>query len=412
MSREIYTIDKVRIILKDLEFELISEIYKNNNTNIIYKDKLGYFYFATFKNIKNNKPSRKFHKSNPYTIQNIKLWLILNNKPFELISDIYIKSISKLKWRCLKEKCGEEFENTWNDIQQGSGCGYCIGRKVGLSNCLATKNPNLAKEWHPTKNGDLTPYDVTCGSGKLVWWKCSKNPKHEWEAQILGRKERGCPYCAGHLPSEDYNLLVDNPELCKEWNYEKNDKKPEDYCPHSNDSVWWKCIICGNEWEATIACKNNYEFRTHSCPKCNNNQKGEYSWNWQGGITPEHTQIRQSGDYKSWRIEVYKRDNYTCQCCGDSKGGNLIAHHIENFSEYPELRFDINNGITTCTNCHKPNIFGSFHNIYGTRNNNLKQLIEYYNKYHGDFESPFFNALMENKGGQFDEIIEISRNGD
>ncbi|TRZ80398.1 hypothetical protein D4R86_04300 [bacterium] len=68
--------------------------------------------------------------------------------------------------------------------------------KVCKDNCLATLNPELAKEWHPTKNGTLTPYDITEHSGKKVWWKCKKN--HSFFTSISNRSAgRGCPYCSG-----------------------------------------------------------------------------------------------------------------------------------------------------------------------------------------------------------------------
>jgi hypothetical protein len=54
----------------------------------------------------------------------------------------------------------------------------------------------LAKEWHPTKNGTLTSKDVTPNSNKKVWWLCSKNKNHEWDAKIQNRNNgSGCPYC-------------------------------------------------------------------------------------------------------------------------------------------------------------------------------------------------------------------------
>jgi hypothetical protein len=65
---------------------------------------------------------------------------------------------------------------------------------VGADNCLQTVNPELAKQWHPTKNGGLTPNDVTKGSNKKVWWYCENG--HEWEASIANRtKGNGCPNC-------------------------------------------------------------------------------------------------------------------------------------------------------------------------------------------------------------------------
>ncbi len=80
---------------------------------------------------------------------------------------------------------------------------------------------------------------------------------------------------------------------------------------------------------------------------------------WKGGITPLHKNIRTSLPYKLWRESVFTRDNYTCQICGIRflKGVTgrvmLNADHIKPFSQYPEFRFDINNGRTLCVPCHK-----------------------------------------------------------
>jgi len=78
---------------------------------------------------------------------------------------------------------------------------------------------------------------------------------------------------------------------------------------------------------------------------------------WKGGITPINIAIRTSLEYKLWRTAVFERDNYTCIWCG-AKSGNgkaivLNADHIKRFSDYPELRFAIDNGRTLCVHCHK-----------------------------------------------------------
>ena len=75
--------------------------------------------------------------------------------------------------------------------------------------------------------------------------------------------------------------------------------------------------------------------------------------NWKGGITSEHQRIRNSPKYKKWRLEVYKRDHYCCQICGvHCTSHTIVAHHKKNFSNYPDLRLDIDNGITYCRKCH------------------------------------------------------------
>lgn len=186
----------VKQYFTDLGYDLISNKYINVDSKLIFKDKNNYYYFNSLYNIKIHIPE-KFHTFNPYTIQNIKVWLKLNNKPFELISEIYEGCSKKLKWKCLKEECGETFEIDWDHVFGNDGCPFCTGHQVGISNCLATKKPDLAKEWHPTLNGDLTPYNVTCGSNKDVWWIC-KECGYEWPALIKNRSKSngtGCPEC-------------------------------------------------------------------------------------------------------------------------------------------------------------------------------------------------------------------------
>ncbi len=81
-------------------------------------------------------------------------------------------------------------------------------------------------------------------------------------------------------------------------------------------------------------------------------KRGKNNSRWKGGITPHNQLIRRSPQMKQWRIEIFKRDNYICQTC-NQKGTTLHAHHIKPFAKFPDLRFDINNGITLCVECHK-----------------------------------------------------------
>lgn len=387
-----HDIKYINEILNELGYILLTKEYKNNKQKLIFKDSEGYLYYSILSNIKKYKSS-KFHINNPYTIENIKLWCKLENKSFILLSDTYVNNNENLQWKCMKNDCEEIFYKNWSSVYLNQGCPYCRGLKVGLSNCLATRNPQLASEWHPIKNGILTPWGITEHSGKEVWWKCGKG--HEWEASVCNRyKGDKCPYCSGRYPTEENNLLIDNPDLCKEWNYDKNDKRPEDFTPKSHQYVWWKCSNCENEWEARICDRNTNSIHYNSCSKCNNNVSRENNYNWKGGTASNSQKIRQSDDYKQWRLKVFERDNYTCQCCGDNKGGNLQVHHIENFSKNEELRFYVENGITLCNLCHDPSKYNSFHNIYGTHNNNINQLIQYYNTHHKDnYKSQFFDLL-------------------
>jgi hypothetical protein len=100
---------------------------------------------------------------------------------------------------------------------------------------------------------------------------------------------------------------------------------------------------------------NSYKFPKGNIPhnKGKRHLGGEKHWNWKGGISPERNKIRSSFEYAQWRRGVYMRDRYTCTICGDNKGHNLNADHIMPFALHPELRFEISNGRTLCTFCHK-----------------------------------------------------------
>jgi hypothetical protein len=134
---------------------------------------------------------------------------------------------------------------------------------------LGILRPDLAREWHSTKNGELTPYQVTPGSERKVWWKCGKG--HEWKASIGNRtKGRGCPYCSGKKPSEEYNLAVKYPSLIQEWHPTKNgDLTPYDVTPGSHKKIWWICKR-GHEWAAVVASRSV----GRGCPYCRNEDWG------------------------------------------------------------------------------------------------------------------------------------------
>ena len=144
---------------------------------------------------------------------------------------------------------------------------------VGVNDLLTT-NPEIAKEWDYDKNASLRPSDVTAGSSKKVWWKCSACG-NEWCAVIYSRKNgNGCPLCGRSKQalsfrkkriSKNGSLLETHPDLCKEWNYLRNmGKLPEEFSYGSNQKVWWICTH-GHEWESTISSRT----QGTGCPKCN-----------------------------------------------------------------------------------------------------------------------------------------------
>jgi len=123
------------------------------------------------------------------------------NQPL-LPKDLTSSSGIRIWWKC---KNGHEWEskvyNRTRIIKHkfktviGTGCPYCSNKKASKENNLKVLFPTLAKEWHPTKNENLKPEQVTKSSNKKVWWKCKKG--HEWKTAITNRSHGGtnCPYC-------------------------------------------------------------------------------------------------------------------------------------------------------------------------------------------------------------------------
>lgn len=142
-----------------------------------------------------------------------------------------------------------------------------MGKVIVGENDIATLYPDICKEWHPTKNGNLTPSQFTSGSHKRIWWLCSDG--HEWESIISNRIRlgRSCPFCAGQRAIQGINdLETTSPELAKEWHPTKNgDTSPSDVMAGSHSKVWWMCDK-GHEWKAQIKSRGTGV----GCPYCSN----------------------------------------------------------------------------------------------------------------------------------------------
>ena len=106
---------------------------------------------------------------------------------------------------------------------------------------FATLWPELAAQWHPTRNGALTPSEVLPGSHRKVWWRCEKG--HEWQAEVKTRVNGcGCPVCANRKLAEGENDLATlRPELAAQWHPTRNGSlTPEGHTAGTRRQVWWR----------------------------------------------------------------------------------------------------------------------------------------------------------------------------
>lgn len=146
---------------------------------------------------------------------------------------------------------------------RGDGCPTCSGKDIlpGF-NDLATLRPDLAREWHPTRNS-TSPTSVGRSVALRVWWQCADG--HEWQATVNHRSGgTGCPICANTTIVPGVNDFASRfPELAKEWS-PTSTLRPENAAPFSGKTATWECNL-GHVWDAKVADRSS---RGDGCPIC------------------------------------------------------------------------------------------------------------------------------------------------
>ena len=192
------------------------------------------------------------------------LWCYEKNLP--LTPDtVKAGSNKRVWWKC---SSGHEWQTSIPHVVRGTRCPYCMNMAIDTNNSLASTNPKIANEWSYEKNKTLTPDSIVAGSPKKVWWKCAKG--HEWQTtpNHRVRGNTGCPYCTNQKVGDDNNLEALYPELCKQWDLEKNSPLlPSQVVPGSNKTVWWKCTR-GHSWKTS---PQNRAIQKTECPFCRPN---------------------------------------------------------------------------------------------------------------------------------------------
>ena len=220
-SHVIHTDDKSLVVLKeaiDKMFDFIVEKYSLDKESIVKIEQsrkldIKEHQFKIMDQIYQVELEKSFASVNP---ERAKEWHSTKNGNL-LPSHVSPGSNKEVWWQC---RNGHEWKATVDARHlRNNVCQECALEENSIDN----KRPDLILEWHKEKNGELTPNQVSYGSTKLVWWKCSKN--HSWQEQPqLRSRGLGCPFCAGKRVCEDNCLAIVNPGLAKEWHLEKNGK--------------------------------------------------------------------------------------------------------------------------------------------------------------------------------------------
>lgn len=315
-----------------------------------------------------------------------------------LLSAEYVDSKTPLLIQCA---CGETFEKTFTNFKRSK-------KQCDICNGLITWDFQKVKDYIEGEEGNgcklLSPEYVDNKTKLKIQCACGEEFEKTFHAFKDG-KQKQCPKCGcKNGAKKQENQIIFNCDYCgKECGKKKSefDKNTHHFCSkecynefHSNQATF-NCDYCEKQCsrEKWALEGKEHHFCSRECMYKwqSENIRGKAHHSYNHNITDEE---REKGRFtegsKQWREDVYERDNYTCQCCGDNKGGNLNAHHLNSYHWDKEHRIDINNGVALCKKCHD-----EYHKIYGYKNNTIAQFKEFlFNKYIQSHDLKFL-ALIE-----------------
>lgn len=171
----------------------------------------------------------------------------------------------KVWWYC---ETGHQWQASVASRARGAGCPICAGKVIiSQENDLGSRFPDIAAQWHPTKNGKLTPEICSPSSNRKVWWMCPLG--HEYQAAVGARTVSGsdCPYCTGRKVLVGFNDLETlNPAVAASWHPTLNGTlTPQDVTTGSRRKIWWECPE-GHVWKAVVYSRAGKQ--KTGCPVC------------------------------------------------------------------------------------------------------------------------------------------------
>jgi hypothetical protein len=210
--------------------------------------------------------------------------------------------------------------------------------KVSATYNLKQLHPAVAAQWHPDKNGSLSPQELTPGSGRKVWWRCRK--AHEWRATVASRtRGSGCPHCYRESIVSGRPLI--DRGLMKEWHPSLNPGlNPRKLTTAYNRKLWWLCET-GHEWQATLRSR----IRGSGCPAC---EKGgtkavdkeatdtDSAARWEKNPKPSLLHLEENHPHDAYAETDFRGERrYPCQAAvitENSRQGGITYAFLKDFS--------------------------------------------------------------------------------
>lgn len=285
-----------------------------------------------------------------------------------LLSTEYENNKQLLDYICI---CGKQDKKRFRDFKNGQRCKECAINNNADRQRHSYKFINNQFE----KEGCILLSIVYENSNQVLDYICSCGNKSKVRYYSFKQGVR-CKECGikKYSNSQKYpfdevkSIFESNGCILLSTNYINNHKKLIYVC------------TCGKQDEKSLMsflegqrCKECGFKKLSENLKGRPGLRGEDSPHWKPEKTmEERINHRDLPEKLDWRKEVFERYHYTCQCCGDNKGGNLVAHHLDGYDWCKESRWDVNNGITLCNTCHN-----DFHRVFGYGLNTREQFEEY-----------------------------------
>jgi hypothetical protein len=319
---------------KNVEFDTLT---KGMSKKIWWKCKDGHSWFQNIDTRVKLGSSCKECKNIENSIIKTHAHLLLEwdyNKNGSLSPESITKGSNKKVWWICKN-CNSSFQCVVDKRTRGTNCSKCR-KRVQPKIPLTTNFNLLLSEWDWEKNTEISPDKISEGSNVLVNWKCKKGHEFQMEPYYRTKQSLGCPFCRGLKVNISNSLVTLRPDLCKEWDYEKNiEISPDKITMRSSRIVWWKCNN-GHSWESSIV--NRSKKKGTTCPMCSGrtasiatNIQVLYSqimeeWDWDKN-TEKPSEIRPGSHKKVWWKCLNNKNHSWSTAVYSRTGGDFGCPH-------------------------------------------------------------------------------------